>query len=163
MFSVCLFGRLETWLSVGRALSGSVGLSVVESRSVGLSVCRSVGLWIDSLTELDRPRAWYRAKLCRTLSGLVGLQSIDNCRSTCRSVGLLSGYCRDSLSVCRTGARGVCGAGWALDAWSLRASGGVFVVAEGEEVVGHLFGRVAKHFVSVVVPLVLCCVEPSED
>ena len=75
------------------------------SQSVGLSVCPSVGLSVDSLTGLDMAYAWYRGYVCRISVGLCRFLSVDNCRSTCRAVGLLSGYCRDSLSVCRTGAQ----------------------------------------------------------
>ena len=73
----------------------SVGLSVC--RSVGLSVCRSVGLSVDRLTEPDMAQAWYRPCFCQALPDLCRTLSVDNCRATCRSVELLSDFCRDSL------------------------------------------------------------------
>jgi len=42
-----------------------------------------------------------RPELFRALSGYCRALSVDNCRT----VGTLSGLCRDSLSVCRTGAQ----------------------------------------------------------
>ena len=83
----------------------TVGHCRALSGTVKLSGCQAVGI-LDSLTLLDRTRAWFLSSLvekwCRALSGMSG----------CRAVGLsglsrvLSGSCRVLLSSCRTGAQG---------------------------------------------------------
>ena len=78
-----------------RPLSGTVGHCRALSGTVKLSGFQAVGI-LDSLTLLDRTRAWFLASLvekwCRALSGMSG----------CRAVGLsgLSGSCQVPVGSC---------------------------------------------------------------